>query len=84
MKEICQNQLLIDGVPAHQFGEWPGLKSSKWTGSIKILRPEDQLNMFSGKNKFLTILKRSKCSLTLIQPQALLRKTLPRNAVPTR
>ena len=42
MHVINQKQYFIDGVLASKYGEWPGIKSNKWTGSKKIVRPIDQ------------------------------------------
>jgi hypothetical protein len=42
MQSIELKQHLIDGVPAAKYGEWPGIKPSKWNGGIKIIRPLDQ------------------------------------------
>ena len=44
MEVIKQKQLLIDGVPAGKYGEWPGIKSNKWQGSIRILKPISRPN----------------------------------------
>lgn len=33
-----QNVYLNNGIPAYKSGEWPGIKSSKWNGSLKIVR----------------------------------------------
>jgi hypothetical protein len=44
INEIPQIQYLIDGIPACKYGEWPGISSNKWKGSIKILKPADQLH----------------------------------------
>lgn len=47
MQVINQKQYLVDDIPAGKCGEWPGIKSNKWGGSIKIIRPIDQ-DVFSG------------------------------------
>ena len=44
MEVIKQKQYLIDGVPAGKYGEWPGIKSNKWHGSIRILKPISRPN----------------------------------------
>ena len=38
-KQIPQRQYLIDNIPAGKYGEWPGIKSNHWRGSIKIIQP---------------------------------------------
>ena len=47
MDYIPQKVNYIEGIPAHLAGEWPGIKSSKWNGSIKVL---DQVRLASFKN----------------------------------
>jgi hypothetical protein len=42
-KQIPQNQYLINNVPAGKYGEWPGIKSNHWRGSIRIIQPS-QIN----------------------------------------
>ena len=37
-KHIPQRQYLIDKIPAGKYGEWPGIKSNHWRGSIKIFQ----------------------------------------------
>lgn len=44
---LKQKEQLIDGIPAYKYGEWPGIKSNKWQGSIKIIRPKTT-NIFDG------------------------------------
>lgn len=34
---VPQKVTMIDDKPAYLAGEWPGIKSSKWNGSIKVL-----------------------------------------------
>ena len=36
---VPQRQYLIDGHPAKTYGEWPGIKSNHWEGSVRIIRP---------------------------------------------
>ncbi len=37
--EIFPNkETLIDGVPSHIAGEWPGIKPCKWSGGMKIIQ----------------------------------------------
>ena len=45
-----QNQYMIEGFPASKYGEWPGLKSNKWKGSIRVLRPKTDEKIFDGKS----------------------------------
>jgi hypothetical protein len=44
-----QKQLLIDGIPAYNYGEWPGIKSCKWKESLRVLRPKTEEKIFDGK-----------------------------------
>ena len=45
-KEIPQKQYLINGIPAYKYGEWPGIKSSHWNGSIRIIQPVENGKIF--------------------------------------
>ena len=38
-RHIPQKQYLINNIPAGKYGEWPGIKSNHWKGSIKIIQP---------------------------------------------
>lgn len=38
-RHIPQKQYLINNIPAGIYGEWPGIKSNHWKGSIKIIQP---------------------------------------------
>ena len=49
MQVIPQNEYLIDGLPASRCGEWPGIKSNKWQGSIRVIRSKDHKNLLNGK-----------------------------------
>lgn len=50
---------LLDGVRADRCGEWPGIKSSKWVSSIKVMRPVNERNLFDGKG--LLIVRSDPC-----------------------
>ena len=39
MEVLNQKQYPNKEISATTYGEWPGIKSSKWKGSIKIFRP---------------------------------------------
>ena len=39
MEYINQKIYTINGVPSSQYGEWAGITSNKWRGSIKVIRP---------------------------------------------
>jgi hypothetical protein len=43
-KHIPQRQYLIDNIPAGKCGEWPGIKSNFWRGSIKVIQPIRKAN----------------------------------------
>jgi hypothetical protein len=49
LEVIPVKEHIIDGVPAYKYGEWPGVTSNKWKGSIKILRPVTSEKIFDGK-----------------------------------
>ena len=36
---VPQREYLIEGQPARTYGEWPGIKSNHWKGSVRIIRP---------------------------------------------
>ena len=36
---VPQREYLINGQPARTYGEWPGIKSNHWKGSVRIIRP---------------------------------------------
>ena len=44
--QIPQRQYLIDNIPAGKYGEWPGIKSNHWKGSIKIIQPAKTNRIF--------------------------------------
>jgi hypothetical protein len=54
---IPQKQYLIEGIPANKYGEWSGLKSNKWNGSIRVMRPKDRENLLNGKSFLLKYYK---------------------------
>jgi hypothetical protein len=43
---IPQHQYLINNIPAGKYGEWPGIKSNHWKGSIKIIKPITKTKIF--------------------------------------
>lgn len=47
-EQIPQHQYLIEGQPARTFGEWPGVKSNHWRGSIRVIRPNQTQRIFDG------------------------------------
>ncbi len=49
MEVVNQKQYLINEIPATSYGEWPGISSSKWKGSIRIIRPSTSRD-FQRKN----------------------------------
>jgi hypothetical protein len=51
LEYLPQKVNLIEGMPAYKYGEWPGIKSSKWTGSLKVYRPRTEGQIFDGKEK---------------------------------
>ena len=57
MDYIPQRINYIDGVPSYLAGEWSGLKSSKWTGSIKVLE-QVRAATFKNPNPALPLLGR--------------------------
>lgn len=40
---------MIDGVPAHKAGEWPGVKSSKFMPTRRNIQPKNNIIFYSGK-----------------------------------
>ena len=48
-KIIPQYQYLINNIPAGKYGEWPGIKSNHWKGSIKIIRPIRNTKIFDDR-----------------------------------
>ena len=46
---IPQYQYLINNIPAGKCGEWPGIKSNHWKGSIKIIRPIRTTKIFDDR-----------------------------------
>jgi hypothetical protein len=48
MEVIKQHEYLIDGVPAGKVGEWAGIKSNRWKGSVKVMRPHTTGNIIDG------------------------------------
>lgn len=53
---IPQQQFFIEGIPANKYGEWSGIKSNKWKGSIRVIRPKDRENILNGKINFFKFL----------------------------
>ena len=52
---IPQREYLIDGHPARTYGEWPGIKSNKFSGSVRIIHPVEVERVFDDreyKNNF--------------------------------
>jgi hypothetical protein len=49
-KIIPQYQYLINNIPAGKYGEWPGIKSNHWKGSIKIIRPIRNTKIFDDRD----------------------------------
>jgi hypothetical protein len=52
---IPQREYLIDGHPARTYGEWPGIKSNKFNGSVRIIHPVEVERVFDDreyKNNF--------------------------------
>jgi hypothetical protein len=45
-KQIPQYQYLINNIPAGKYGEWPGIKSNHWKGSIRIIKPIRNTKIF--------------------------------------
>ncbi len=45
-KQIPQYQYLINNIPAGKYGEWPGIKSNHWKGSIRIIKPIRKTKIF--------------------------------------
>ena len=44
--QIPQYQYLINNIPAGKCGEWPGIKSNHWKGSIRIIKPFQENKIF--------------------------------------
>ena len=59
MEEIKVHVHTIDGVPATKYGEWPGITSSHWKSSLKILRPIRKEKIFEGQKFFKIRLRAS-------------------------
>lgn len=57
MDVVPQRISYIDGKPAHIAGEWPGIKSSKWNGSIRVLN-QIRAASFNNPNPALPVLGR--------------------------
>jgi hypothetical protein len=54
MEIILNKEHIIDGVSARKAGEWPGIKSSKWKGSKKIItRPNTSDDYYQSIFKIL-------------------------------
>ena len=49
-KYIPQKIYEIDGIPANKYGEWPGIHSNHWKGSIKIIHQEPKEKIFDPKS----------------------------------
>jgi hypothetical protein len=49
MEVIKQHEYLIDGISAGKAGEWPGIKTNHWKGSLKVIRPHTSGIIFDGK-----------------------------------
>ena len=45
-RPIPQYQYLINNIPAGKYGEWPGIKPNHWKGSIRIIKPFQQNQIF--------------------------------------
>jgi hypothetical protein len=50
MEELKVHVHTVDGIPAKDYGEWPGITSNHWKGSIKVLRPIRKEKIFEGRN----------------------------------
>lgn len=43
---VPQRVYKIDGIPAAKCGEWPGIKSNHWLGSVKVIHPKKTASIF--------------------------------------
>lgn len=59
MEYINQKIHTINGIPAGNFGEWAGITSNKWRGSIKIIRPHTTDILHNGILFLVTKMKQS-------------------------
>ena len=48
MEELKVHVHTIEGIPAKAYGEWPGIASNHWKGSIKVIRPIRKEQIFQG------------------------------------
>jgi hypothetical protein len=48
MEVINQKEYLIEEIPAKNAGEWQGIKSNHWKGSLRIIRPQSTGILFDG------------------------------------